>query len=225
MSESEVLSIGILIGLLFLFWAVSAKRRGKTTKPTTLDLSPSQSASHSPTSEPVAVDPSFLRELASGLTQYYKDSAHPEALLNHPKFQEGVEHLNRGGYSSQDLITYYHGDHAVAACMALEAYARRTDQEDIREKILANINAVVPWSRYFALRALSMRTPADEPLVSKVLARIDPSWKDTWGTEFLREFIKIRLDGGEIPEFKNRPSSHLRRTSRVYPGGGRGPEG
>jgi ATP-dependent Clp protease ATP-binding subunit ClpC len=185
-----------------LLWAVTSKRRRKALEPTKLDLSSSPSTRNSPTPEPAAADPSFLRELVTDLTEFYKESAHPEALLNHPKFLEGVELLNRGGYSSQDLIAYYHGDRAVAACMALEAYARRTDPEDIRGKILANINGVVPWTRYFALRALSARTPAGESLVGRVLAKLDPSWRNAWGAEFLKEFIQNRLDGGEIPEFK-----------------------
>ncbi|HEU0007951.1 MAG TPA: AAA family ATPase [Terriglobia bacterium] len=202
MSGSEVWLLTISLGLLYLLYRVVLKAPGKTAEPTKLDLFHTEPPPHSWTPEPVAPDPSLTQEIVSGLAEYYRDSAHPEALLNHAKFLEGVELLNRGESSSKDLLVYYHGDNAVAACMALEAYARRSDGEDIRERILATINGIVPWSRYFALRALSARTPTDEPLVSRVLARIDPSWRNPWGTEFLREFIRIRLDGGEVPEFK-----------------------
>jgi len=202
MSAYEVWLLAISVGLLYLFYRVVLNTQGRAAEPTRLDLSHTKPPGHNPSPEPAVTNPSSLPEIVSGLTEFYSASSHPEALLNHAKFLEGVELLNRGGSSSKDLIAHYHGDSAIAACMALEAYARRSDGEDIRERILANINTVVPWTRYFALRALNARTPADDLLVGKLLARIDPSWKTPWGSEFLREFIKIRLDGGEVLDFK-----------------------
>ena len=202
MSGYEVWFLAISVGLLYLFYRVVLNTPGRVAEPTRLDLSHTKPPGHNLSPEPAVTNPSSLREIVSGLTEFYSASSHPEALLNHAKFLEGIELLNRGGSSSKDLIAHYHGDSAIAACMALEAYARRSDGEDIRERILANINTVVPWTRYFALRALNARTPVDEPLVGKLLARIDPSWKNSWGSEFLREFIKIRLDGGEVLDFK-----------------------
>jgi ATP-dependent Clp protease ATP-binding subunit ClpC len=212
---SEAWLLPVFFALLYLLYRIAFKAPGKVRQPTILlDSTDSQSVRHNPVPKPVAPDPSSIHELASELTEYYNDSAHPDALLSHPKFLKGVELLNGGGYSSQDLIAYYHGDRAVAGCMALEAYARRSDGADVREKILSNINAVVPWTRYFALRALSARTPLGEALVSRVLSRIDASWRNAWGVEFLKEFIRIRLEGGELPEF----NTDLRRIAEDHAG-------
>ena len=200
MGGTEVLSSAILFGLLYLLWRVVLKERG-AARPTKLDLSHSQLPHQKPAPQPVRPDPSSLYELASTLSEYYQHSAHPDALLSQPRFIEGVELLNSGGYSSDDLITYYHGDNAVLACMALEAYARRADREDVNAKILANINGVVTWTRYFVLRALSAGSPPGDPLVGRVLARIDTSWKRPLDTELLKDFIQTRLNGGEVPDF------------------------
>jgi len=202
MSGSEIWLLTISVGLLYLFYRVVLKTPENVAGRTQLGVAHIEPPSDRTSSALVASDASSLQEIVSGLTEFYSTSAHPEALLNHPRFQEGVELLNQSGSSSKDFIAHYHGNSAVAACLALEAYARRSDVEDIRERILANINIVVPWIRYFALRALNARTPPDERVLSRVLAKIDASWKNPWGTEFLGEFIKVRLDGGEALDFR-----------------------
>ena len=202
MSGTEIFFLGLFLGLLYLLWQITRNSQQAPPKLTKLDLPRTQPSEHEIPKQSVKPDLSLPYTLATSLNEYYQNSAHPEALLNHPKFIEGVKLLDRGGYSNQDLIAYYHGDNAVAACMAMEAYARSSSGEDISEKILANINIVVPWTRYFALRALNESTPANDPLVGKVLARIDPSWRTQFGMQFLRDFIKTRLDGGEEPVFK-----------------------
>ncbi len=201
MSGIEVFYLAIFGGLLYLLWQIARKPRETPQKLTSLDLSPTPPSDSETSQQPLGPDLSLPYTLASTLTDYYQKSAHPDALISHPNFVEGVELLNRRGYSSQDLIAYYHGDNAVAACMALEAYARRSTEEDMREQILANMNGVVPWTRYFALRALNARTPAHESLLGNVVARIDPSWRNSFAMQFLRDFIKTRLDGGEAGDF------------------------
>ena len=202
MSGTEIFFLGLFFGLIYLLWQITQKPQKIPPRLTKLDLPRSQPSDHETTKEPVKPDLSLPYTLATTLNEFYQNSAHPESLRWHPKFMEGVELLNRGGYSNQDLISYYHGDNAVAACMAMEAYASRSSGEDIREKVLANMNIVVPWTRYFALRALNENTPANDPLVGRVLARIDPSWKTPFGLMFLRDFIQTRLEGGEEPVFK-----------------------
>src|SRR5262249_44898542 len=129
MSGSEIWLLTISVGLLYLLYRVVLKTPERVAGPTQLSVGhiepPPERASH----ELVASE-SSLQEIVSGLAEFYGASAHPEALLNHPMFQEGVELLNQGGSSSKDLIAHYHGSSAIAACLALEAYARRSDLDD-----------------------------------------------------------------------------------------------
>jgi ATP-dependent Clp protease ATP-binding subunit ClpC len=206
MRGTEIIYVSILGGLLFwLWWKFIRNRHNASLELTRLELP--QTRASLPSSEQASeqqLEPDRLLPytLASELVDYYQGTSHPDALLAHPRFVEGVELLNSGGYSIQDLIDYYHGSSAVAACMAMEAYARRSTGKDVRKEILANINGVVPWTRYFVLRALNAWTPADESLIGKVLAGIDPSWRNPFGIQFLREFIKMRLDGGEAGDLR-----------------------
>ena len=81
--------------------------------------------------------------------------------------------------------------------MALEALARREGDSDVREGVLASINHYVPWTRFFALRVLDAHTPSDQPIVGKLLTRLDLSWLHPASTRILREFLRTRAARGE----------------------------
>src|SRR5262245_20947300 len=122
MNGSEIWLLTISVGLLYLFYRVVLKTPENSAAPRQLGVAHIEPSPDRTSPALVSSEASSLQEIVSGLTEYYTASAHPEALLNHPKFQEGVELLNQGGSSSKDLIAHYHGSSAVAACMALEAY-------------------------------------------------------------------------------------------------------
>jgi len=146
-------------------------------------------------------DAARLLEYASKLYEFFNASGKPSDLLENDDFQAGVTYLNSSGYSTDDLLGYYSGDNAVLACLALEALARRDDKDDLHEPIMAGINSVAYWTRYYALRRLNRQTVAAESLVGPILAKIDGSWGHPTALAFLREFVAARIAGGEKPGF------------------------
>ncbi|MFN8007561.1 MAG: ATP-binding protein [Terriglobia bacterium] len=213
MNGVELFVIVILVGLSCFLYFVSWRARKKAPGTIKLDLPQPAEEVPQPAAEPPDPDLATPYEIATSLADFYEDSAHPDAFLSHPKFLEGVTLLNQGGYSNRDLVSNYHGDNVVAACMALEAYAQRDDEYDLADAILANINAVVPWTRYFALRALNARSPQNGYLIGGVLARIDESWRNPLNLEYLRDFLKVRLEAGEewdfLSEFRTKTEAHI----------------
>ncbi len=150
---------------------------------------------------PSPQDKTHLYELATRAVAYYQASASPEDLLVHEPFLDGVGHLQGEAYSDGDLLGYFTGDNAVVACMALEALARRPGREDVIERILAGFNEVAPWTRFFALRVLDARVEAGQPLLGRVLTRVDESWNFPVCVHLLRDFVQRRVAGGEKPVF------------------------
>ena len=146
--------------------------------------------------EPPAA-PESIQTLAAQLAGPYDQSAWPADLLELPMFQRGVELLRQPDFTPNDLVGYYIGDSGALACMAMEALARRTDPSDIRDPILENISDVAPWIRFFALRALKARIPADEPIVGRLLLAVDPSWMLRACAQFLQGFVEDRAAMGE----------------------------
>ncbi|MFQ5599491.1 MAG: AAA family ATPase, partial [Candidatus Krumholzibacteriia bacterium] len=154
---------------------------------------------------PARADPSAVYGFATELMGYYEYTAHPGDLLDHPSFERGVECLG-SGYSVQELLSYYRGDNAIIACMALEALARRRRAVDTQgvEELLAHISSVAAWTRFFVLRVLRICVPTDEPVIGWLLLQIDPSWTERHSSGFLKEFVHDRLSAGEVPTFGDR---------------------
>ncbi len=144
-------------------------------------------------------DHAELYQVAQRAFERFQVAASPGDTLRDDAFLEGVELLRLGPYSESDLLGYFTGDSVVIACMALEALARTPGGDDVVEPILAGINDVAPWTRHFALRVLAARVPAGEPLVGRLLSRIDRSWSFQPAVRILREFVQQRIAGGESP--------------------------
>jgi ATP-dependent Clp protease ATP-binding subunit ClpC len=178
-----LVALAVLIGTLFRFL-------GKPTETEAAAMAPTQTG-----------DASRLLEYGSKLYEFFNACGKPSDLLENDDFHAGVAYLNSSGYSTGDLLGYYSGDNAVLACLALEALARRDDNDDVREPILQGINSVAYWTRYYALRRLNRQTPAEESLVGPILAKIDGSWGHPTALAFLKEFVAARIAGGERPSF------------------------
>jgi ATP-dependent Clp protease ATP-binding subunit ClpC len=115
---------------------------------------------------------------------------------------EGVTHLEEGRYAREQLVAYFTGDNIVIACMALEALARRPgNAADVVEPVLSGMNDVAPWTRHFALRVLGTWVSRGQPVLGRVLARVDRSWAHPVSLRILRDFMNERLAGGEPPTF------------------------
>lgn len=144
-------------------------------------------------------NPNELYEIARELEIESQSAAHPKDILQTSPFKRGVEHLNSYDYSTKDLLTYYTGNNLFIPWIALEALAKRQDDNEILEPILQGINMGSYWTRFFALRTLSARYKT--PIVANVLTSLDTTWYELIPIQLLREFISDRLDAGEKPIF------------------------
>jgi ATP-dependent Clp protease ATP-binding subunit ClpC len=190
MNSAETLIMQVLVAALVGSAIILHRRDRRTSRQ-------SQAAAAPPPS------PSHLYVLASALYRPYEESAHPSDLTGRAELQAGAAQLAEGPYTTQDLLAYYSGDNAIIAIMALEALTRRDDDADLRHEILAVISSVAAWTRWFALRLLDARTPADRPVIGALLLKTDPTWTSRLCFQFLQEFVSKRLAGGEVPSFED----------------------
>lgn len=154
--------------------------------------------------EPAASDaPNELYQLAERLDEFNKRTAYPSDLLEHPEFRSGVELLSSPAYSVTDLLSYAAGANSVIGCLALEALSRReeVDANTLRNALFAIINDYFYWKRYFVLRLLNARLK--EPLIGAIILRVDDTWRDPVPLRSLKEFIRERIQQGEVPGFGN----------------------
>lgn len=156
-------------------------------------------AAPAPAPAPQAPDAAAsLYRVAGELVPFFQASAHPKDLLDNPGFRRGVDLLRGASWSAETLLGYYAGDNAVIACLALEALRARSDDADVRPAVLAGINDFNPWNRYFALRLIAAKSPVGgEPIVGRVLTRLNDSWLFPANLQFLREFLAAREAAGE----------------------------
>lgn len=189
--EVPLLEIGWIVGVLALLYAIYLHVRSRRRDAIPQRL---QQAAPAP-SGPLA-----LYYIVNDLSGFYQMTAQPEHLALVPEFERGVQHLSDPTYSPQDLIRFASGDNAVIACMALEALYRRPDPGPVADGILGFIHDVVPWSRYYALRVLEKHVPPTEPLLGRILPRLE-DWRNRMMHQFLRDFVVARLEAGEEVEF------------------------
>ncbi len=149
---------------------------------------------------PAVAERQRLYHIAEKLKEFFNNTAHPTDLLDHETFQEGIETLNAGDYDTRNLLDYAAGDNPAIACIALEAMARRTDDADLLEPVAEKISSLFHWQRFFALRVLEKRVQA--PVVARLLAGLDDSWENPFSEQFLKDFIRKRIDQGEMPVFE-----------------------
>ncbi|MFQ5652920.1 MAG: AAA family ATPase, partial [bacterium] len=152
------------------------------------------------TEETFEKDSNQLYAIANQLDQESEKAAHPGDVCDYPAFKRGVKYLNAASYSTQDLLSYYTGDNVYIAWMALEALARRVDDEDILKPLLAGLNIVSNyWTRYFALRTLDARY--EDAIVGAVLVNVDDTWVEPIPMQTLKEFVSNRIKAGEKLHF------------------------
>ncbi|HEY0005078.1 MAG TPA: AAA family ATPase [Pyrinomonadaceae bacterium] len=151
---------------------------------------------------PNNADTDAIYIIASRLEEFYNQSSYPTDLLANEEFRRGVDLLSNPLYTMEDLLFYYRSVNMLAACMALEALARRSDPQDLIGPVLAGINSVEYWTRYFALRALNAR--AEESILVRVLLHLDSSWTEYFLCICLREFISWQVGRWGVPVFGDR---------------------
>ncbi len=131
-----------------------------------------------------------LYSIAEELGWYFAQTARPSDLIDHPKFEEGVDFLCRENFSTQELLSYSSGGNEIVACLALEALSRRKDDQDLLNELLAYMSHPSYWIRFFALRALDQRT--SKPLLPAIFSRFDVTWDRPIPIQIIKEFILER---------------------------------
>jgi ATP-dependent Clp protease ATP-binding subunit ClpC len=152
-------------------------------------------------------DLATLYEIAAEISDFFQSSAHPRDLRTQKLFRQGAEILENDSHSLADLRAFVHGDNATLSCLALEAMSRRPDVADAVEPLLAKVNAIMYWPRFFALEVLAAGTPADGSVLGPLLLRIHESWADHPVLPFLEAFAKQRIQDGETPTFGPMPDA------------------
>ncbi|MCA1635512.1 MAG: AAA family ATPase, partial [Acidobacteria bacterium] len=139
-----------------------------------------------------------VNSLAWSIEDYFNRSSHPKELLLNEKFLKGAALLEGQTHTTGDVMNYARGTSVVASCMAFEALARRAAEhraEGVAGQIIACLNAVYHWPRYFALRALDAN--AEGAVVAELLAGLGADWRDYFPLSMLREFVERRVASGE----------------------------
>jgi ATP-dependent Clp protease ATP-binding subunit ClpC len=141
--------------------------------------------------------PQSIYSIAEQVSDFYRNAAQPEDLLQHGPFRAGVELLKERRFTSDDLLGYLTGDNGVIACMAGRALVEGSLSPEEAGKVVDRLNSVSGWALYFALEFLNSRVAPSEDLVGKVLKQVNDEWDARYPRQFLREFIKKRKQGGE----------------------------
>jgi uncharacterized protein YdbL (DUF1318 family) len=134
--------------------------------------------------------------LVRGAEEFFNATMHPRELLTNDTFLRSVEVARTSTDSTFALLASAAGYDALAACMSLEAVARRKGEDQlVIDSVLRDINGYYYWPRFFALRALGAH--AGGMVLARLLARLNASWRDDMPMQFLREFIAERTYVGE----------------------------
>ena len=137
--------------------------------------------------------------LAQGAFEDYQRAAQPAHLLGCEGFERCVEAMRTGPFSDADLVGFYSGDVLILAVCAAEALARRAIGRDDRDRMLRTINDFHPYTRFFALRAITRATPSTESAVATVLSAIDASWQMPPLRAILADWVGERTAAGDQP--------------------------
>ena len=139
--------------------------------------------------------------LARSIEEFFNATTHPRELLNSAAFVRGVELSLSAENAFFTLLARATDMDVIVACMSLEALARRDDFADngaVIDSITRDINVFYYWPRFFALRALEARAGGG-PILARLLARLNSSWRDYMPLQMLRDFVARRVAAGDSP--------------------------
>jgi ATP-dependent Clp protease ATP-binding subunit ClpC len=135
--------------------------------------------------------------LARGLEEFFNATTHPRELLTNETFLRAAELVRGTGLEAYAILVHAVGHDAVLACIALEAVAGRAGNDRVVvDTVLGDINTYYYWPRFFALRALDAHAEG-RPVVARLLARLNFTWRDSVPMQALREFVAARVRAGE----------------------------
>jgi ATP-dependent Clp protease ATP-binding subunit ClpC len=151
-------------------------------------------ASASETANDIVADTNDVYAVARSIEDFFNATTHPRELLDSDAFVRGVELLQGAENSTFTLLARSTDTDVIVACMSLEALARRggVDDEMVAASIIRDINVFYYWPRFFALRALAARW-GSLPVLARLLARLNSSWRDYMPLQMLRDFVALRI--------------------------------
>lgn len=195
-------SLIIILIIITILYGISQHLFKRKQVPQPQPTLPPEKENESKASE-TSEAPNELFQLAENLDEFNKHTAYPSDLLEHPDFQRGVKLLASPAYSVEELLSYATGANLVIGCLALEALSHRQEAHPntLRNPLLSIINDYYYWKRYFLLRLLNARFK--EPLIGTIILGIDDTWEDPIPLRSLKEFIRERMQQGEVPGFGN----------------------
>ncbi|MBV9496754.1 MAG: ATP-dependent Clp protease ATP-binding subunit [Acidobacteria bacterium] len=130
----------------------------------------------------------------------FEDVAHPSEL----KLADAVRALVASSYSNYDFTTFSLGENGAVASLAVLALAERRADNAV-DFLLDHVNAFgASWTRYFALEALDQLVPAPQPLLGRVIVKLNDDWYDGYDRfrlQFIRELARRRVAAGETATF------------------------
>jgi ATP-dependent Clp protease ATP-binding subunit ClpC len=191
------MSVWAVLILIIAFAALAyflGRSRGRTEATGAL-LSPYGGAPALASGEAAADPLEAIRGLLPALLPLVETAATPEEMVGNDHFESGVRRLSSCELS--ELLDLFRGESAITAWMAMESIARREAWEPAEETLVAHLNSFIPWSRHFLCRALAAGRPAERPVIHRVLAGMDDSWRVPSCRVTLQRFVAGRLDAGE----------------------------
>lgn len=193
------------LGIAFGMWVgrrLAWTGSGRTPVPEPFSV-PQEPAEQVPSHEVVAVPSGDPKEAiyatAQGAFEDLQRAARPSHLLGAEGFERCVETMRHSPLSDADLAGFVSGDVLVLAVCAAEALARRPGDRDTRDRLLASFNDVHPYTRAFALRAITAATPATESVTGVVLPALGESWRYPALRTILADFVLERIAAGDVP--------------------------
>jgi ATP-dependent Clp protease ATP-binding subunit ClpC len=183
-------SIAVLVVAAgYLIW-----RSSRTTSATSKPRSEARSA------RDVSKLAGSLTEAAGALNERMETCWHPKQLLEDPLFARGLELIREQNHSTEDFLVLAFSENKAIACLSLHALKSQASCGPMAEAILVKLDDLDDWPRFFALGLLDACVPAPASLIGKVLTRLNLSYQSPQALQFLRQFLKDRLNGGEKPE-------------------------
>jgi ATP-dependent Clp protease ATP-binding subunit ClpC len=188
----------LIVGALFIGYLLGRHGSGspEAAPPDTEDAAQSGKTD----SEPTPADTNDLSALARALEAPVEQAAHPDALLELPAFERGVDLLCDEQRSTADVLAAVKGENWIISCMAAQALCRRKSDDDLSAGLLAYIRYLGAWPLYYVLKYLDTRNP--ESLIGPVLLHSQQWWPESRPmVSVMAEFIGARLARGEQPTF------------------------
>jgi ATP-dependent Clp protease ATP-binding subunit ClpC len=142
-----------------------------------------------------------IYDVAGRLSSFFEETSQPTDLLGNKDFRQGVEVLGGSEVSVDDVLAYVAGDNNIISCLASEALRERQEKGDAPVRVIEALGGISGWPLFFALRYLADAVAADHALVGRVLACARKHWDYRFAWQFLRDFLRQRITGGEKPTF------------------------